>query len=85
MSGDIFGPANLAKAVHDSLDAAQATIPEGHNQALLLRATYNRQDGPGVEAVYVKRVGAGWSVLLETAYHGEDGPSAGAAVAWSGK
>ena len=82
---EIFSPAKLQKAVHESLEQAQAAIPDGHSQAVLLKATYSTDDGPGVQAVYIKRAGKGWNVLLETSYNGHDGPSAGAAVAWSGK
>ncbi len=84
MSGP-FDPTALAKAVHATLDEAQTTIPDGHSKALLLHGTYSPTAGPYVQAIYVARVGENWHILAEAAYKGTDGPSAGVAVAWSGK
>ncbi len=85
MSPGPFDTASLAKVVHDSLAAAEAAIPNGHNQAILLDATYTRADGPGVRALYVQRAGDRWTVLGEVAYRRDDGPRVGVAVRWSGK
>lgn len=82
---DIFNPATLAKAVHDTLAQAEAAIPDGHTQAFLLDATYARGDGTGVRALYVRKVDDRWTVAGEVAYRRDDGPSAGVAVKWSGK
>lgn len=84
MSGP-FDPTALAKAVHESLETAQTFIPDGHTKALLLHGTYSSADGPRVQAVYVQRVGESWRIMAEGGYSGDDGPSAGVAVAWSGK
>jgi hypothetical protein len=78
-----FDSANTAKAIHATLDDAQAAIPADHKRALLIGADYH--DGLGVRAVYVQRAADGWNVLLEGAYSGDDGPSAGFAVARSWK
>lgn len=81
---EIFSPANLAKAVHESIEKAEAAIPPGHTQAILLDATY-RDGQAGVRALYVRKVEDGWTIAGKAEYRKSDGPSAGVAVKWSGK
>lgn len=78
---DIFTPGALRKAVHATLEAAEAAIPEGHTQAILLEATSDA----GVRALYVRRAGEQWRIAGEVAYRKGDGPRAGVAVKWSGQ
>jgi len=82
---DIFSPSSLAKHVHATLDDALTAIPDGDSKALLIRGTYDPEHGPTVVALWVQRAPAGWNVLLEGAYGGDDGPSAGVAIARSWK
>ena len=82
---DIFSPAQLRKAVHASIDDAQAAIKPGHTKALILDGTYTDDDGAGVRALYIQRTSTGWAVLLEGRYNGSDGLGGAVKVAWSGK
>lgn len=73
MSDPIFGPSTLAKAVHDTLDAATAAIPEGRSHALIFDGTYSQDTGPAVRALYVQRTETGWKIKLEGGYDGPGG------------
>lgn len=77
---NIFGSANTVKAVHDTLEAAYAAIPEGKLHALLVDASTDN----GVRALYVQRVPGGWNVALSGEWDGHEKPSAGVSLlkAW---
>jgi hypothetical protein len=49
--GPLFSPDATVKAVHDSLDAALAAIPDGHSHAVLFDGTIT--GAPTVRAVYL--------------------------------
>lgn len=80
-----FSPGALRKAIHDSIEQAEAAIPDGHTQAILLDATYTVEGGAGVRALYVRKVEDGWTIAGRAEYRKSDGPRAGVAVKWSGK
>lgn len=81
---DLFSPSSLAKAVHATLDEALASIPDGDSKALIIEGSVD-DAGPTVRAMWVQRAPHGWNVVLEGAYGGDDGPSAGVAIARSWK
>ena len=61
---DLFSQDTLAKAVHDSLDAAYAAIPADKRHAVIFDGTA-AQGSSGVRAMYVQRIDGGWNVVLE--------------------
>jgi hypothetical protein len=62
---DLFSPANLQKAVHDSLEQATAAIPEGKTGALLLDATTDR-----VQVLLAVKAGDAWTISGVAQYDG---------------
>jgi len=81
---DIFAPSSLAKHVHATLADALDSIPNGDSKALIIHGSVD-DAGPTVRAMWVQRAPQGWNVVLEGAYSGDDGPSAGVAIARSWK
>ena len=81
---DIFSPSSLAKSVHSTLSEALNAIPTGDSKALLIQGQFDGVN-PVVRAMWVQRAPDGWNVVLEGAYSGDDGPSAGVAIARSWK
>lgn len=62
---DFFSPTQLAKSVHDTLDAATALLPENKKHAILIDATQEQ-----VQAIYVQKVNDNWQLSLQGAYDG---------------
>ena len=77
-----FSPAALSKSLHDTLDGALASIPEGHNHAVLFDGTITGADR-GVRAVFLQRAPDGWNIVLEGDYIGSHGAAGSVAVAKS--
>lgn len=75
-NGNPFAPEVLAKSLHDTLDGALASIPEGHNHAVLFDGTVDAT-GVAVKALFVQRAPDGWNVVLEGGYDGPRGGLAG--------
>ncbi len=85
MSG-IFNPAATAKAVHATLNAAFAAIPEGHTKAVIIEGTHTETDGPDIEGAFVLRGDDGnWGFVVGGGYNRTEGAHGGFKVAWSGK
>lgn len=80
---DAFSPANLAKAVHATLDEATAAIPEGKHNAVLFDGTYSKADGAEFRALFVHRTDGGWTVMAEGDYTGPGGIAGKVATAKS--
>lgn len=62
---DIFSPANLQKAVHDTLDQALTAIPDGKRSAVLVDATNER-----VQLLLAIRAGETWTIAGGAVYDG---------------
>jgi hypothetical protein len=61
----LLSPANLQKAVRDSLEESIATIPPGKKGALLVDATSDR-----VQIHLAEKVGDAWVIAGTVAYDG---------------
>lgn len=62
---NIFDAASTLKAVHDTLDEAQAAIPPGKNNAVLIDGTYSTAEGAGLRGLWIHRTESGWSTIFE--------------------
>lgn len=74
---DLLGPAAIASAVHATLDAAFAAIPDGDTHAVLLDGTYSKADGPGGRVVFALRQPNGWQMADYLGYDKPHGVTAG--------
>lgn len=65
MSG-LFSPANIQKAVHDTLDEATAAIPPGDSAALLIDGTTEGK----AQILFAVKAGNGWNLGTGVSYDG---------------
>lgn len=77
---DPFSPESLAKSVHNTLEDAYAAIPSGKRRALIVDASVADRTA---RALYVERLGAGWSVALEGEYRLAHKPDGKVSLLWS--
>lgn len=81
-----FSPATLAKAVHDTFDAAQAAIPEGHTKAVIFNVAGTKANGIDASATILVRDAEGnWGVVGGGGYDTKSGAYGQFQVFWSGK
>jgi hypothetical protein len=67
---DPFAPEVLAQAVHDTLDAATASLSPTTRRAIIFDATKAIDGKPEARALYVQRAPTGWNVVLEADWKG---------------